>query len=932
MSETSGIFHKVFRLLPNCIAVIDRDQRIVGGNWQGLETLPDHLKRSTLSCCEFFDADESQSCQPCLVREVFDSGRSLKVEKNLPRVGSVQVEVFPVFDNAGQITFVVKQVSLLSRRQRVEKALPLIRLAIDSSSIPFCLADLDGKVTHVNTPFLDLWGYNCADEVLGREVASFWKSVETADAAVKTHQQPDRWSGEMAGERKDGQPIKAQVSANLVQSTEGRASCQLISFFDVTQYGEIEQQLRESEERFREMADCLPQTIFEANPLGRITFTNRFSLEQFGYSQEEFEAGINIVQVVAPQDVAKALGLAQRVLQGEKEVSGEIEALRIDGSTFPVLVYGNPIVKDQRVVGLRGMLMDITEQKAAEKSLRRSEKRYRALVENQVELVSRWLPDTTLTYVNPAYCRFFGKTEEELLGQKFLTLVPEMYHKNLENQIESILHEPQTVYSEYQSITAEGSPTWHRWSDTPILDDNGHVVEIQSVGMDITQLKDAHQKLHQSELRYQHLAHHDPLTGFPNSRLLLNRLNRAIAKSRRLNHLLAVLVVDVDRFRKITDSVGNEVGGKVLCKIAKRLGEIVGEADTLAKLSGDEFVVVCEEIKHHENAALLAQQILDILSEPLTVSGYMLYPSVSVGIAIWHEDLDEPNDLLRAADLAMHEAKRRGGKRYMFSSKDMRDRAREVFCVEEQLRQAIEKEDLHLVFQPQIDLVTGKTVGAEALVRLGKIPGAVISPEEFIPVGENSGLIFPLGDWVLEKACAQNRIWQEAGLSPFTVAVNVSAKQFTQPNFVQKVLEALKRTDLSPRWLEIEIAESAVMEDFSLAADVMKSLNKLGVSFTIDDFGKGYSSLTQLRHLPLSKLKIDRSFVKNAPESTPDFKLVNSVLALAHGFGLKAVVEGIETQQQLQFFKELKCDLAQGYLFSPPVLAEKIPAFLKKDL
>ncbi len=809
MHENHGIFQEAFHLLPRCVVVVGKDLHIVGGNWQNLEAVRDHLKNSSLSCCDFFCPGKPLSCRPCVVREVFESGQPIKLEKSLWQSGPVEVEVFPIFDQAGEVAFVGKQVS--PRR----------------------------------TP-------------------------------------------------------------------------------------NMERQLRESEERFREMADCLPQTIFEANPLGRITFTNKFSFEQFGYSQEDFEAGINMFQVVAPQDRAKALNLAQRVLRGEKEVSGEIEALRSNGSTFPVLVYGSPIVKEERVVGLRGMLMDITEQKRAEQSLGKSEKRYRALVENQVELVIRWLPDTTLTYVNPAFCLFFGKTEKELLGQRFLTLLPEIYHKKVEKQIELILGEPQPVYSEFQSIAFDGSPTWHRWSDTPILDDQGQVVEIQSVGMDITQLKSAFRRLHQSELRFQHLAQHDPLTGLPNRRLLMDRLNHAIAKYRRFHRPLAVFVVDVDKFRKINDSLGYEVGGKVLCEIAKRLGEVVREADTLAKLNSDEFVIVCEEIKSRENASLLAQQIVDLLSVPLTVSGYMLHLSASVGIAVLRDDLHDAESLLRAADIAMNEAHRRGGRRYVFFSKNMEDRAREVYWVEEQLRQALEKDDLHLVYQPQIDLVTGKTVGAEALVRLGKTPGAEISPAEFIPVAENSGLIFPLGDWVLEKACAQNRIWLEAGLSPLTVTVNLSPKQFSQPDFVEKVVATLKRTGLPPRWLELEITESALMEDISHAIIVMKKLQDLGVSFTIDDFGKGFSSLTHLRYLPLSKLKIDRSFVKHVPENSLDVKLVHSVLALARSFDLKTVVEGIETQQQFQFFKELKCDMAQGYLVSRPVLPEEIPSCFRK--
>jgi diguanylate cyclase (GGDEF)-like protein/PAS domain S-box-containing protein len=809
MGENHKIFQGDLHLLDRCVVVVDKDLNIVGSSQQDLKAIRDNLETSSPSCCDYFCPDQPLSCQPCIVREVFERGQPFKIEKTPGQSGPVEIGAFPIFDSAGEVAFVAKQTS----------------------------------------------------------------------------------------------PWRTQNS---------------------------ERQPGENEERFREMADCLPQTVFEADPLGRITFTNKFSFEQFGYTRDDFEAGINMFQVVAPQDRAKALNLAQRVLRGEKEVSGEIEALRSNGSTFPGLVYGSPIVKEGGVTGLRGMLMDITKQKRAEQSLQKSEKRYRALVENQVELVIRWLPDTTLTYVNPAFCRFFDKTEKELLGRKFLTLLPEIFHKKIETQIELILQELQPVYSEFQSVASDGSPTWHRWSDTPILDDKGRVVEIQSVGMDITRLKDTFRMLHQSELRFQHLAQHDPLTGLPNRRLLMDRLNHAIAKSRRFRRPLAVFVVDVDKFRKINDSLGYEIGGKVLREIAERLGEVAREADTLAKLDSDEFVIVCEEIKSRDNAALLAKQIVDLLSIPLTVSGYILYLSVSVGIALLDDNPFDAGSLLRAADIAMNEAQKRGGKRYMFFSRDMEDHAREVFWVEEQLRQALEKKDLHLVYQPQIDLTTGQTVGVEALVRLGKTSDAGMSPAKFIPVAENSGLIFPLGDWVLEKACAQNRIWLESGLSPLTVTVNLSPKQFSQPDFVEKVIATLKKTGLPPRWLELEITESALMEDISHAIVVMKKLQNLGVSFTIDDFGKGFSSLTHLRYLPLSKLKIDRSFVKNVPEKILDVKLVHSVLALARTFDLKTVVEGIETRRQLEFFKELKCDMAQGFFVGRPVFPEEIPSCFER--
>lgn len=914
--------------MPDCVAIVDKDRRIIACNWYGSDSFPRHLKHANLFCHEIFEIEGGQGCQPCVIDTVFASGRPGTFEKVLADIGTVQIEASPVFDEEGRMIFVVQHIHFPSSKHPDDDILGGTGV-METSDTAFAVADVDGKIRHVNSTFLKLWGYENRDAVAGKELAGLWRHSKEGCAALESLLRQEYLSAEMAGKKSDGGTLCARVSGSLIKNSFGEPICLWVSFLDDSHYRPMEQQLQSGEIAFREMADDLPQTIFEADSLGRITFANAYAFRLFGYDQSDIDAGMNILQVVAPRDRLKAMGLAQRVLQGEREVMAEVEACRRDGSTFPVLVCSNPIARDDRIIGFRGMLMDISGQKHIEKSLRRSQQLYKALVEKQVELVIRWRPDTTLTYVNPAYCRFFDKTEDRLVGQKFLRQVPEIYHKYLLRQIDKVLEKPETVYSEFQSIAADGSPVWHRWSDTPILDQAGNVIEFQSVGMDITELKQAYQKLHHSEMRYQHLALHDPLTGLPNRLMLLDRITHLIAKSRRFGRAFAVLVADLDRFKKVTDALGHDGADRVLCQVGQRFREVVRESDLLAKVSGDEFVIVCDEIRDADSPSVLARHLLDSLSVPFEIDGHILSLSASIGISLWQEGGSDVDQLLKEADLAMLEGKRQGGHRYLFYTGEMNERSREHDGMESLLRRALKDDALHLAFLPQIDPVTERTVGIEALVRIRDASGRIIMPGEFVPVAEKTGLILELGDRIMEKACEQNRLWQEAGLPPRIVTVNVSPEQFRQRDFAAKVIDILVKTGLKPRWLELEIKENAIMENVAHAIEVMDVLNRIGVGFAIDDFGKGCSSLTHLRHLPLAKLKIDRTFTRGVPDNPLDVKLVNAVVAMAKSLGIKIVAEGIESAGQYTFFKELRCDFVQGFLYGAPRTAEEMHSFLK---
>jgi diguanylate cyclase (GGDEF)-like protein/PAS domain S-box-containing protein len=557
--------------------------------------------------------------------------------------------------------------------------------------------------------------------------------------------------------------------------------------------------------------------------------------------------------------------------------------------------------------------------------LRVSEARYRTLVENQVELVCRWRPDTILTYVNEAFCRYHGRSEEELLGTRFLDLIPENQQPYMLSHIQQLLAEKQTAYGEFHSPAANGSIRWHRWSDTPLLDSGGQVVEMQSVGMDITSLKRSQEALLESEERYRHLACHDWLTNLPNRTLLLDRLSQALSHCRRLNQPLAVFFADLDRFKQINDSLGSGFGDQILCELVHRLRKLPRQSDILARLNSDEFVLVCEDLGDLDSLRKMAQRLLHIFKEPIYLSGHTFHVSASIGVACFQQGEDDAETLLRQADIAMYEAKQRGGNGYKFFSREMQTSLEETFLLEKRMRVALENRDFFLHYQPQIDLNSGKIAGVEALARWGKSPEDRISPEVFIKIAEDTGLIHPLGDYLLEEACAQNFRWQRDGMPPIRVSVNISAKRFARPDFVDNIFRILERTGLEPQWLELEITESTIMDNVMEAIAIMKHLQDAGVKFAIDDFGTGYSSLNYLRQLSLSKLKIDRSFMAGVPGNHDNEKLVTSILALARGFDLQTVAEGIETCHQLAYLRQLDCRLGQGFYFSPAVAPEIIP-------
>ena len=467
----------------------------------------------------------------------------------------------------------------------------------------------------------------------------------------------------------------------------------------------------------------------------------------------------------------------------------------------------------------------------------------------------------------------------------------------------------------------DGSIIWTELSTRIVCDAQGQVLYHEGALQDITERRNAEARMH-------YLAHHDDLTGLPNRVMFKHRLEQAITEGVRRGTLMALLLLDMDRFKAINDTLGHAVGDGLLKILGGRLSSGVRDCDTVSRLAGDEFALILPDLTHAEDAARVVKKILGALAPPFHVGTHELFMSASIGIALCPMDGDNVDTLLRNVDIAMYHAKEHGRNTFQFYATEMNTKAFERLSLENALRYALERNELSLHYQPQPDLRTGKITAVEALLRWQHPALGMISPLQFIPIAEETGMITPIGEWVLRTACAQNKAWQALGLPALRVAVNLSARQLHQSNFIHVIEQVLHDTGLAPCYLELELTESMLMHNTENAIAMLAALDAMGIDISVDDFGTGYSSLAYLKRLPIKALKIDKSFVSDIPGDLDDAAIASSIIVMAHNLGIRVIAEGIETQEQKNFLMTHACDAMQGYLFSHPVVASKIPPLL----
>jgi diguanylate cyclase (GGDEF)-like protein/PAS domain S-box-containing protein len=457
------------------------------------------------------------------------------------------------------------------------------------------------------------------------------------------------------------------------------------------------------------------------------------------------------------------------------------------------------------------------------------------------------------------------------------------------------------------------------------LDSTGTPLFVSGTLLDISDRKRAENEIQQ-------LAYYDTLTTLPNRALLYDRINQATSQATRDSRSVAVMFLDLDRFKSVNDTMGHAIGDRLLKVVADRLTRCVRDSDTVARLGGDEFVIILNAITSGDDVVSIAEKIQKVLTAPITLGEHDIYTTASIGIALYPLDGSDVNALLKNADIAMYQAKEQGRNTFQFFSREMNVKALEHLMLETSLRRGLERDEFHLVYQPLLDLKTGLLVGMEALVRWQHPDLGLLLPGKFIPIAEETGMIIPLGDWVLGAACRQNRQWQDEGLPPLRVAVNLSARQFIQAKLAHRVADVLQETGLSPDCLELELTESTIMSNAEETIAILKELKAMGISLAIDDFGTGYSSLSYLKHFPIDRLKIDRSFVCDITTNPDDAAIADAIIAMAHSLKLKVTAEGVEMQEQLSYLTDRNCDEMQGYFLSHPVSAAEFAAFVRGHL
>ncbi|MDT4329938.1 two-component system response regulator [Methylomonas sp. MS20] len=686
---------------------------------------------------------------------------------------------------------------------------------------------------------------------------------------------------------------------------------------------QLERKLKESEQWFGKTLRCISDAVIATDTDSRVRFMNPVAEDATGQSLEQAK-GRRIEELMTLVSESDRGVLENPIISTLKSL--EVTALERatilvnpQGTEFPVDDGAAPIIDDDGTLfGAVMVFRDITARREMENLLRESEERFHSSFEMAAIGMALVALDGAFLQVNNALCDTFGYGRAELLSGSLRMLLPEGEHPLLDQCLRQLLADERPTFQIELECTHKtaGKRVWTLWSASLVRGPDGvpqyFIVQVQNI---------SNRKYAEQQLIY--LANHDPLTGLLNRDQFHARLTQALSAARRHGSKLALMFLDLDRFKLINDTLGHRLGDLLLQATSDRLKSTVRGNDVLARLGGDEFIVLLNDITHSDDVARIAQKTIDILTQPFTLEGNDLVVTASVGISVFPDDGKDSHTLLMNADTAMYLAKERGKNNYQFYTLAMTERSLERMTVERGLRRALAERELRLHFQVQIDSVSGLATGAEALVRWQHPEWGLVYPDRFITVAEETGLIVQVGAWVLREACLQAKAWIENG-GPFaSVAVNVSARQFLEANLFQTVRDILSETGLNPNALELEITESAVMQNPESTLQVLRQFQALGVRLSIDDFGTGYSNLTYLYRFPVQSVKIDRSFVIGLADDGSSKTLVRAIVALAHELRLSVVVEGVETAEQLAFLTAQGCDSLQGYLFSRPVSAEQ---------
>lgn len=703
------------------------------------------------------------------------------------------------------------------------------------------------------------------------------------------------------------------------RAADGRPLRMIGTHTDISKRKQADSELQESEARFRSIFESANAGIAFADAQGCVKMVNQNFAGLLGYSSEEL-LNKSFGEFTHPEDVPGEIGLLQEIVAGTRDgYRIEKRYFSKSGALLWVDLTVNAIRNEQgKLINLVGLVTDITDRKYGEESLNLLAKVFTTSGEGIVITDA----ESQIIAVNDAFTRLTGYRENEVRGKNPKILSAGRTPRHVFEEMWAALASKGSWEGEMWDRRKTGEP-YQKWlSINAVRDKHGKVTNYIGSFTDITERKT-------SEERMLYLAHHDALTQLPNRLSLQERLEQAINVARRSQNSLALLLIDLDRFKAINDTLGHHIGDQLLIEVANRLTASVRETDIVARFGGDEFIVVLTGIEAPADAAQVADKIVQTVSAPYYISGNDLRTSPSIGICLYPDDALEIGDLIKSGDVAMYHAKAKGRGNYQFFTDELNQAVMRRQSIEGDLRTALEQKQFVLHYQPQVDLRNGRLVGVEALIRWQHPVNGLMPPVSFIPIAEESGLIIPLGDWVLGEACRQLKQWRDEGIDDIRMSVNLSASQFLDKGLPDRIHGILTEIGLPASCLDLEVTESMSMHSPDEAAEMMGKLAAAGMTLSIDDFGTGYSSLTYLKNFPIHSLKIDRSFVKDIETDTNDAEICDVTVLLAHKLGMEVVAEGVETEAQLTYLISIGCEKYQGYYLSRPLPAAQAKSFIE---
>jgi diguanylate cyclase (GGDEF)-like protein/PAS domain S-box-containing protein len=922
------LYRTLARNIPKtAVLLFDRDFRyhLAEGDQLGRHGLSQEmLEGKTLE--EVFSKDVSDEWSKYYQRAL--DGETIELQI-VNEDGTFDIHLVPIRDENGEIFAGMVMWQDVTERQRTAEALrdseSRYRDLFDNASDIIYVHDLKGNYISINEAAERIIGYtrdealsmNMSDIVVPEDVKLVKKNLtkKVYGAARQTVYEVDCL-------RKDGRRITLEVNSSIVTQGNVPIAVQGIAR-DITERKRAQEQSRKSEERYRDLFENANDLIYTHDLNGRFTSLNRAGEVITGYTRDE-ALEMNIADVVAPEYLEGARSMTARKIEDERPTTYELEIVAKDGHRVFLELSTRLIHSEGLPVGVQGIARDISERRQAQQNLHNTVSLFASTIESTADGIIVMSLDREIVTCNGKFAEMWGVPEEMIESKDGGPLLVHMLGK-LRNYEES-LQSTEKLFADPLATTTEvlellDGRIYERYSQPQFM--NNMPVGRVCCFRDITERTRAEEKLRQYAL-------HDTLTGLPNRVEFMNQLRDAVERTSGNDYAkFAVLFLDLDRFKVINDSLGHAVGDKLLVAIAERLKACVRPGDVVARLGGDEFTILLNRSGTEREVTRVAVRLQGKISEPFKIDNYEVFTTASIGIIVSGNRTRTAEELLRDADAAMYRAKESGKARYEIFDLDMHVRNMNLLQVETDLRHAVERQEFEVLYQPIVDLDTGRVAEFEALIRWRHPEHGMVSPNEFVGVAEETGLIIPIGRWILEESCRQIAEWQRKYSMPLSISVNLSAKQLMHPTLTSQVKAVIERTGIAASQLKLEVTESTVMEHSEKSLKVLSELDALGIALSTDDFGTGYSSLSYLQKFPFERLKIDRSFIHSMDEDKKSGAIVKTILMLGENLGIDVVAEGIETLSQLEKLRALGCKSGQGYYFSRPIDVETAEKYLE---